>query len=59
MDINESLPIDSYFRKVIIERTVQSVLLDSPQLLPQDVTLYHAVSIPNITVQQYLERFYY
>jgi hypothetical protein len=52
-----SVPPDAFFQSVIIKRIMQSVVQNSPPISAEDATPFHALSIPEITVQQYLERY--
>jgi hypothetical protein len=52
-----SVPPDPFFQNVIIKWIMQSVTQNSPPISPEDATPFHALSVPEITVQEYLERF--
>jgi hypothetical protein len=54
--IVSSVPVDLLFQKVIIERCVQSISPNT-SVTPDNVTSFHAYSIPEVTVSQYLERY--
>jgi hypothetical protein len=55
-EILVSAPIDLLFQKVIIERCVQSISPNSSVLTAESATPFHAYSIPDVTVPQYLDR---
>jgi hypothetical protein len=53
-----SSPPDNNFRSVITDRILQSVQNTDPiATAPHLATPFHALSVPNISVQRYMDRF--
>jgi hypothetical protein len=54
--IISSKPLDLPFQKAITDRCVQSVSPNTELLTNETATLFHAHSIPEVTIPQYLDR---
>jgi hypothetical protein len=53
-----STPPDNNFRNIIIDRILQSVQnVDPIATAPHLATPFHALSVPNISLQRYMDRF--